>query len=127
MIGERTRAGVGSGRVVTLRGDDGWDSGAMLIADTHLRRRRGIAPAPGPFGVIFHARSVHGLGLNAAVRWIGLDHSGVVKRCGLLRPRRVVLAPRSVRWVLEIPEWLPPPRLGVRLRVIPILAVWPVD
>ena len=40
---------------------------------------------------------------------------------GRLAPHRFVVAPRTVRWMVEIPEWIERPPIGVAAIVIPIL------
>ena len=61
------------------------------------------------------------------VRWFGVTAAGTVAAAGILRPRRVVVAPRVVRWMVEIPVWAPAPPVGAGVDVVPILAAWPDD
>jgi hypothetical protein len=104
-----------------------WDSGPLTVAQTRVRRRHGLIPAPGPVGLLLHTRSIHGWGLVLPLRWIGLDGIGRVTATGVLRPRRVVRAPQPTCWMAEVPDRVPPPPIGEWLRVVPILAVWPDD
>jgi hypothetical protein len=77
--------------------------------------------------VLLATRSIHGWGLTAPLQWAAIDRGGIVSAGGVLAPRRLTLAPRTVRWIVETPEWLAPAPIGERLRVVPILAVWPDD
>lgn len=102
-------------------------SGPLLVAWTHGARRRGLRPTPGPFGMLFRGRSLIGWGLTGRLRWFGLSADGVVTRGGVLQPRRVVRAPRSTCWMVEVTDGIAVPAVGDRLTAIPILAVWPDD
>ncbi len=126
MIGKGTRRRGGSIRSVVLCCSD-WDSGPLTAAGTRRERRRGLTPAPGPFGLLLRARSIHGYGMASDLHWVGLGSGGVVVAVGTLRPRRVLVAPHPVRWVAEVPVSVPPPRVGDRLRAVPILVSWPDD
>jgi hypothetical protein len=113
-------------RAVVLEAGE-WSSGPLLIARTARQRRRGVRPAVGPFGAMLATRSIHGWGLGAPLRWLGLDRSGTVVAVGVLHPRRLIQAPQPVRWIVETPEWITPAPIGERARVVPILAAWPDD
>ena len=121
-----TRGRARASRVIALSHGD-WDSGPLTPARTRVRRRHGLLPAPGPVGLLLRTRCIHGWGLVEPVRWIGLDGTGRVIATGVLRPRRVLVAPQPSCWIAEVPDTVPAPSIGEVLRVVPILAVWPDD
>ena len=59
--------------------------------------------------------------------WYGLAADGVVTARGVLRPGRVVRAPRRTRWMLEVAGGTAVLEVGDRVTAVPILAVWPDD
>lgn len=126
MIGEGTRRDAGQIRVVALRGS-GWCSGPVRVAQTRRERRRGLTPAPGPFGLLLRTRSIHGWGMATGLRWVALGVGGEVIAVGTLRPRGLLIVRGAVRWIAELPAWVPPPPVGARLKPVPILASWPDD
>jgi len=119
------RRGAGIRPVEMTTGD--WSSGPLLVATSRCARRRGLRPAPGPFGVVLLARSLVGWGMTEPLRWFAVAPDGAVVRTGILRPGRLVVAAGAVRWMVEVPGWIPPPPVGARTAVVPILAAWPED
>jgi hypothetical protein len=65
--------------------------------------------------------------MDVRLRWYGLAADGVVTARGVLRPGRVVRAPRPTRWMVEVADGAAVPAVRDRVTVVPILAVWPDD
>lgn len=101
---------------------DGWSSGPILVATARSARRRGLAPAPGPFGLAIAGGSVVRGGVVGAVAWFGIGSDGSVVGAGSLR---WIVVCRRARLLVEIPAWVGVPPLGAALRLRPILATWP--
>lgn len=102
----------------------GWRSGPLLVARTFRRRRRGLRPRSGGWGLLLAARSVHGFGMREALRVVSLDCRGRVRRVATLRPRRVFWD-RGACWILELPVGRPLPPVGAALAARPILGACP--
>lgn len=102
----------------------GWRSGPLLVARGCRRRHRGLRPRPAGRGLVLRTRSVHGLGMREALRVVSIDHAGRVRRVEVLSPGGLFFD-QGARWVIELPLSRPPPPVGVRLWVVPILAACP--
>ena len=102
---------------------DGWQSPPLILLRSHPDRWRGLAPCPGPFGVLMRGRSVHGFGLRSPVGFAALDAAGFVSRVGVLYPRRVVIC-RKATWLAEFPCDLGRPRPGSEA-LLDRLGPWP--
>jgi uncharacterized protein len=84
---------------------DGTQVGEVIVADTYLRRLRGMLgrrPLPAAL-VLSPANSVHGIGMREALEVAVLDRDGAVLRVGVLRPWRATATVRGGRRVLEAP------------------------
>ena len=126
MTGNSTRHRGGGVRAVQIVAGN-WSSGPLVVARTERHRRHGLSPVPGPFGMVFRTRSLIGWGMREPINWFALSVNGVIASTGRLAPHRFVVAPRTVRWMVEIPEWIERPPIGVAAIVIPILTAWPDD
>jgi len=109
--------------VVCLAGGD-WRSGPLLLARTRAQRHRGLRPCPGAAGMLLPVRSVLGLGMAVPLLVASLDAAGIVRRVGALRPGGA-FTDGGASWIAEMPVAREPPRPGLRLRVVPILAGCP--
>lgn len=121
MGGERTRPPRRRIPVVELRTAQ-WSSGPVLVARSRTERRRGLAPACGPFGLLVAGRSLVRAGLTGAVGWIGIGSGGTVVAAGRLG--RFVRC-RKAAVMVEVAVHLGLPPVGAVLTVAPILAAWP--
>ncbi len=101
MGGEANSVGIWRHSTVRLQ-SAGWTSPPLLIAVTRRQRRRGVAPVPGPFGLLLRTRCIHGFGLRSPLECVAIDHRGVVRWSGRLLPRRLV-ASRRAGWFAEFP------------------------
>jgi len=61
--------------------------------------------------VLLPVRSIHTWGMRQPIRVIGIDASGVVIATAVVGPRSVVRW-KVARWILELPEGVPPPPIG---------------
>ena len=120
---ERTRAGAGRQPVTVRLVASGWLSPPLRLVGTRSERRRGLAPCPGPFGILMRARSIHGFGLRSAIEFVALDTAGVVTRSGILRPGRVAYC-RGASWIAELPAGSPRPPADSVVSVDRLVA-WP--
>jgi len=102
---------------------DGWQSPPLILLRSRADRLRGLAPCPGPFGVLLRARSIHGFGLRSAVGFVALEGTGFVSRIGVLRPRRVVIC-RKATWLAEFPSDAGRPHQGSEV-LLDRLGPWP--
>jgi len=123
MVGERTRARVRCDSATLCLVADGWQSPPLRLACTRLERVRGLAPYPGPFGVLMPVRSIHGFGLRSEVEFVALDAGGVVTRTGTLHPRRIAFC-RDARWIAELPSGAALPLRGNAVSVDRLVS-WP--
>lgn len=108
--------------MIRLRAD-GWQSSALILVRTRLELWRGLAPCPGPIGILMRTRSIHGFGLRSAIEFVALDADGVVTRSGTLWPRHVVHI-RGAAWVAELPAGCSRPVPGTAVTVDRLVA-WP--
>lgn len=84
---------------------DGVDVAQVVVADTYLRRLRGMLgrrPLPEAL-VLVPANSVHGIGMREALDVAVLDREGTVLAVTVLRPLGLTRAVRHGRQVLEAP------------------------
>ncbi|MFO7548410.1 MAG: hypothetical protein R6X29_06025 [Acidimicrobiia bacterium] len=109
-------------RILELR-HPGWSSGPVGEAIGFRGRLRGIHGVPEGFGVLLPVRSVHGFGLDRAIRAVALGAGREVLMVTELAPGGVVTV-RGGRWMLELPLQRVPPEVGRRLTVS-TLAWWP--
>ncbi len=123
MVGERTRARVRCDSATLRLVADGWQSPPLRLARTRLERIRGLAPYPGPFGILMPVRSIHGFGLRSEVEFVALDAIGVVTRTGTLHPRRIALC-RGAHWIAELPSGTALPFRGNAVSVDRLVS-WP--
>ena len=61
--------------------------------------------------VLLPVRSVHTWGMRDAIRVIAIDAAGVVIGTAIVGPRSVVRW-KGARWILEVPDGIPPPPIG---------------
>ena len=61
--------------------------------------------------MLLPVRSIHTWGMRQPIRVIGIDASGVVIATAVVGPRSVVRW-TAARWILEVPEEVPPPPIG---------------
>ena len=120
---ERTRARVGRQPVTIRLVASGWLSPPLRLACTRLERWRGLAPCPGPFGILMRTRSIHGFGLRSAIEFVAFDATGVVTRSGILRPRRIAYC-RGARWIAELPAGSSRPPVA-SVASVDRLVAWP--
>ncbi|MCL2849598.1 MAG: DUF192 domain-containing protein [Micrococcales bacterium] len=84
---------------------DGADVAEVIVADTYLRRLRGMLwrnPLP-PALVLTRTTSVHGIGMRHALDVAVLDAEGTVLKVAVLRPWGLTGAVKHGRQVLEAP------------------------
>ncbi len=84
---------------------DGVDVAPVIVADTALRRLRGMLgrrPLP-PALILVPANSVHGIGMRESLDVAVLDRDGTVLDVTTLRPLRLTRTVRHGRQVLEAP------------------------
>ena len=84
---------------------DGTDQSEVVVADTPLRRLRGMLgrrPLP-PALILRPTSSVHGIGMREALDIAVLDTDGVVLTIAVLRPMRATAPVRRGKQVLEAP------------------------
>ena len=103
---------------------DGWRSGPLLVARTRAERRRGLRPRPGAAGMLLPSRSVHGIGMAVPLIVVSLDAAGTVRRVGRLGPGGS-FTDGGASWIVEMPVSREPPRPGLGLRMVPMLAGCP--
>lgn len=120
---ERTRARAGHQPVTVRLVASGWVSSPLRLACTRAERRRGLAPCPGPFGILMRTRSIHGFGLRSAVEFVAFDAIGVVTHSGILRPGRLVYC-RGASWIAELPAGSPLPPVD-SVASVDRLVTWP--
>lgn len=65
-------------------------------------------------GLLLETRSVHGFGMRAPVRAVAITPGMRVSAVQWLLPGRVLIFP-TARFVLELPAWVTPPRVGATL------------
>ncbi len=119
---ERTRARAGRQPVTVRLVASGWVSSPLRLACTRAERRRGLAPCPGPFGILMRTRSIHGFGLQSAVEFVAFDAVGAVTHSGVLRPRRLAYC-RGASWIAELPAGSPRPLVD-SVASVDRLVVW---
>ncbi len=61
--------------------------------------------------VLLPVRSIHTWGMREPIRVVAIDASGIVIATVIVSPRSVVRW-TTARWILEVPEWVPPPPIG---------------
>ena len=120
---ERTRARAGRQPVTVRLVAPGWLSPPLRLACTRSERWRGLAPCPGPFGILMRTRSIHGFGLRSSIEFVAFDATGVVTRSGRLRPGRVAYC-RGASWIAELPAGSPRPR-AESVALVDRLVAWP--
>ncbi len=120
---ERTSASAGRQPMTVRLVAPGWLSPPLRLATTRWERRRGLAPCPGPFGILMRTRSIHGFGLRSAIEFVALDMAGVVTRSGILRPGRVAYC-GGASWIAELPAGCPRPPVDSVVSV-DRLVTWP--
>ncbi|MDR3068772.1 MAG: DUF192 domain-containing protein [Cellulomonas sp.] len=84
---------------------DGVDVAQVIVADTSLRRLRGMLgrrPLPDAL-ILVPANSVHGIGMREALDVAVLDREGTVLAVTVLRPMRLTRTVKHGRQVLEAP------------------------
>jgi len=84
---------------------DGTDQSEVVVADTPLRRLRGMLgrrPLP-PALILRPTSSVHGIGMREALDIAVLDADGTVLAVTVLRPMRATAPVRRGKQVLEAP------------------------
>ena len=92
-----------------------WSHGEIAIASTFGERLRGLK-AVDVGSVLIETRSVHSFGMTAPFLAIGLSANLEVRDHKLVDPNRIVFF-RGCRFVLELPESIEPPEIGVALGV----------
>ena len=120
---ERTSAWVGRQPMTVRLVAPGWLSPPLRLAGTRSERRRGLAPCPGPFGILMKTRSIHGFRLQSAIEFVALDMFGVVTRSGILRPGGVAYC-RGASWIAELPAGSPRPSVDSVVSADRLVA-WP--
>ena len=103
MGGERTRAPERRHSAMVRLVAGGWQSPPLRLARSRLERSRGLAPCPGPLGLLMRSRCIHGFGLRSQVEFVAFDAAGVVTRTGTLHPRRIAFC-RGTTWIAELPS-----------------------
>lgn len=116
MTGERTRARRRCDPTTLRLVATGWQSPPLRLVRSRPERLRGLAPIPGPVGILMRTRSVHGFGLRLEVEFVALDSVGVVVRAGTLRPRRIAHC-RGAAWIAELPAGTALPLVGTAVAV----------
>ena len=96
----------------------------MMVADTFLRRLRGIHSVPRQWGVLIPGRSVHGFFLARRLWAVGLDRALQVVGVRGLRPGGLVVF-RKAAAVLELRGDRIPPQVGWRLSWKGGVSLWP--
>jgi len=93
----------------------GWRSGPLLVACTRRERWRGLRPRARGGGLLLVGRSVHGRGMQEALRVVSLDALGRVRRVALLRPG-AFFVDGGAKWIVEVPLGRGAPSEGTTLK-----------
>ena len=100
---------------VILRNED-WSSGPVLVATTFWQRWRGLKSFE---AVLMRTRTVHGIGMPAPFRAIGLSAGFEVKVDRVVEPGEVA-AFAGCSYVLELPMSTEAPLVGSKLEVVDV-------
>ena len=93
-----------------------WMVTPVLLATRRQDRFRGVGA--GIARVLLRTGSVHGRGLVAPLRLVGIDATGTVCCLSELAPRQFRTL-RNVTWILELPFSDPVPPIGSKLAIYP--------